>query len=192
MFIMRLFVDIHLPVEVKAAIENTFAPVSRRRPRGLRFVKPDNIHLTLKFLGDTDDGLIPGLTDGLSEVAAGHNPFSLALSGAGAFPNLKRPRVFWVGVGGDIERIIALAEDVDGTCDELDFPREKRAYSPHLTVARVKDNKGLSDMTELITGLEKSDFGVDPFEVTSFSLVQSTLTPRGAIYEDVERFKLSD
>ncbi len=189
---MRLFIAIHLPNVVKAAIEDAFAPVARGRPRGLRFVKPDNIHLTLKFLGDTDEELLPDLTGGLEDIARGYAPFSLAIEGAGAFPNLKRPRVFWVGVGGEIEMISALAKDVDDACTGLDFPREKRAYSPHLTVARVKDNKGLSEMTKLIGELEESGLGVEPFEVTSFSLVQSTLTPRGAIYEDVARFGLGE
>ncbi len=189
---MRLFIAIHLPEEFKAAIEDIFSSISRQRPRGLRFVKPDNIHLTLKFLGDTDEGLIPELTDRLDEVATTQSPFSLSLSGAGAFPNLKRPRVFWIGVGGDIERITALAKAVDDTCSRLNFPREKRAYSPHLTVARAKDNKNLSGMKELIAGLGDSDFGVEPFEVVSLSLVQSTLTPRGAIYEDVEKFALGE
>lgn len=187
---MRLFIAIHLPDEVKDAIEDTFSPVSRQRPRGLRFVKPDNIHLTLKFLGDTDEGLLPELTGSLEEVAPAHNPFSLAITGAGAFPNLERPRVFWVGVAGDVEVIAALAKGVDDVCTGLGFPREKRAYSPHVTIARVKDNKSLSDMRKLVAELEDSDFGIEPFDVTSFSLVQSTLTARGVVYEDIARFRL--
>jgi 2'-5' RNA ligase len=187
---MRLFIAIHLPDEVKAAIEGAFSPIYQQRPRGLRFVKPDNIHLTLKFLGDTDGGLLPELTGSLDEVAAALNSFSLAIAGAGAFPHLKRPRVFWVGISGDVEIIAALAKEVNDACAGLGFPGEKRAYSPHLTVARVKDNEGLSDMTKLVAELEESDFGIEPFEVTSFSLVRSTLTPRGAVYEDIARFGL--
>jgi len=148
--------------------------------------------LTLKFLGETDDGLVPDLKAGLEEVAREYAPFSLAIEGAGAFPNLKRPRVFWVGVAGDTDVIAALAKDIDSVCAGLGFPREKRAYSPHLTVARVKDNKNLTEITKLIGELEEDGFSAAPFEASSFSLIKSTLTPRGAVYEDIARFGLGD
>ncbi|MCP4231068.1 MAG: RNA 2',3'-cyclic phosphodiesterase [bacterium] len=189
---MRLFVAVHLPDDVQAAIQDAFAPISRERPRGLRFVKPDNIHLTIKFLGDTDEELLSDLKAGLKNIAREYAPFSLSIEGAGAFPNLKRPRVFWVGVTGDKDIISALAGDIEGVCAGLGFPREKRAYSPHLTVARVKSKKGLFEMTELVAGLENADFDTGPFKVTSFSLVQSTLTPKGAVYEDIANFELGE
>ena len=153
---------------------------------GLRLVDPNGVHLTLKFLGNVDSSRVSVLTDALDAVGEGAAPFALQLSGVGAFPTPRSPRVLWAGVTGDIESLTALARLVDEACSTLRFSRERRPFSPHLTLARVRENASAHERQHSASILENIGLAPGkPFPVEAFHLIRSTLTQSGPIYETV-------
>jgi 2'-5' RNA ligase len=186
---MRLFVAVHLPDEMKEELHTSFTGAVKGRTSGLRFPPPSNVHVTLKFLGETDEGLIPALEEALKTVAEKAGPFTMSVGGAGAFPDVKRARVVWAGVREGREKLAELAKAVENTLEPLGFEPERRPFRGHITVARVKNPAAAKAVGEIVAANEGRDFG--SFEVGSFSLVKSELKPDGAVYIDVGDFPLS-
>lgn len=147
----------------------------------MRWIKPENVHLTLKFLGDVREEALENLRAVVGEACAGHSSFDVGLAGLGAFPSARRARILWVGVDEGSEALISLAADVDGALAPLGFERENRPYTPHLTLGRVRDRPAALDLPD------PRKLG---FQVRHVELVKSTLTERGAIYQTVEAFAL--
>jgi 2'-5' RNA ligase len=138
------------------------------------------MHLTLKFLGDVDKGVIDLIRSAMEESAKGFSPFVLQAKGIGVFPDIKRPRVVWVGVSGDVGVLSSLQSRLETYLDAQGFPKETRHFKGHLTVGRAK---GRLDQDKLRKALEKLDaFETESFPVDSVILFQSTLRPQGAIY----------
>ncbi|MEE9163569.1 MAG: RNA 2',3'-cyclic phosphodiesterase [Thermoplasmata archaeon] len=159
----------------------------RHTPARVRVVSPENLHITLKFLGETDDGLVPSIRDALAAAAAGEAPFSLALRGSGAFPNPARPRVLWIGTeGGDT--LVRIAKRLERALQELGFARERRPFTPHLTVGRVKGSKDVGELTELLVARRDETYATQ--RVETVRLKRSELGPTGAVYHDVFRVPL--
>jgi 2'-5' RNA ligase len=143
------------------------------------WAKIPSIHLTLKFLGEADPGVIPKLAESLQEACgAGRGP-NLVLRGLGCFPDLKNPRVIWCGIGGDLDSLGRLHRAVEHVCEKLGFSLEDRAFKPHLTLGRVKGKRNLQPLAECIkigSELECS------FRADHFNIYRSTLKPQGAVY----------
>ncbi|MDE2803151.1 MAG: RNA 2',3'-cyclic phosphodiesterase [Chloroflexota bacterium] len=189
---LRLFVAVTLPAEARDVLAGVIARLRAAELRGVRTVAPEGVHITLKFLGNVDAVRVPALSDALDAAAAAAAPFALALEGVGAFPAAGAPRVLWAGVTGETEALAALARHVDEECSGLGFPRERRAFSPHLTIARLRDTATVEDRrqaAEALTavGLERSD----GFRVDEVHLIKSTLTPLGAVYESMHTTRLA-
>ena len=159
----------------------------RKRDWPLRWVRPENWHLTLKFLGDTPEGAVKAITDSLrAHVSGPHPPFSIEVGGLGGFPRLSKMRVFWVGVREGKEPLIELAESAHKACVEAGYPGDNKKFQPHLTLARAKSGPVSVDVPkELYSG----SWGTQ--EVEGVALVESTLGPGGAKYEVLERIPLS-
>ncbi|MFQ6012080.1 MAG: RNA 2',3'-cyclic phosphodiesterase [Thermoplasmata archaeon] len=154
----------------------------------VRVVSPENLHLTLKFLGETDDGLVASLREALAEAVKGEEPFTLTLHGTGAFPSRRNPRVLWIGVqGGD--PLVRIATRLEGGLQGLGFPRERRRFAPHLTVGRVKGRADREELTELLEAHRDEAFGTQ--RVEELRLKRSELRPSGARYHDVLRVPLA-
>ena len=136
---VRCFVAVELPAEARRCIGGLVAGLREAGVRGLRPVNPDGVHLTLKFLGDVSTSTVGDVAAALEGAAAGARPFDLELRGVGGFPDLRRPRVLWVGVGGDLEALQRLYESVESALAPLGFPPEGRAFTPHLTLARLRE-----------------------------------------------------
>lgn len=185
---MRLFVAVHLPDEMKEELYASFSGSVKGRVRGLRFVPPANVHITLKFLGETDEGLIPSIEEALKAVAEETGLFTMNVGGAGAFPDVKRPRVVWAAVKDGRDELVQLAKAVETALESLGFERERRPFRGHVTVARVKVPAAAKAVGEVVAANEGRDFG--SFEVKGFSLVKSELKPDGAVYIDVRKFGL--
>jgi len=146
----RLFIAIHLPDDLLQTLTASQRQLQRKLAASpLRWSRPEGIHLTLKFLGDTDPARIPEIIDALSRVAAKHAPFELPVGGLGMFPNARRPNVLWAGVADEAHRLRHLAADVDKALARLGWQREKRPFSGHLTLARVKKQAGNRERREL-------------------------------------------
>ena len=174
---IRAFIAINLPADVRDYLGTISADLSRQLPHGaVRWVKPDRIHLTLRFLGDTDITLLPDIRNVLDEVSTRQKRFDLYLEGFGCFPNCKRPRVLWAGVGGQLEDAIRLKDAIDRELALFGWAAEKRPFRLHLTIGRVKDShKAVSP-----TWPESSQRPAIP--VNAVHLIESELTPGGPIY----------
>jgi len=175
---MRTFIAIEIPEKIKKTIERWQAPL-KEAPAAVSWVKPGNIHITLKFLGDVEDSRINEIGESVKSAVGSFSPFRLSIEGAGGFPNLKHPRVIWVGIINEQGELKRLAESVDNEMSSLGFPREKRSFKPHLTVGRVKSQRRIETVTELI---HLNRFYGGEFQVENVIVMKSQLHPAGSIY----------
>lgn len=137
---IRAFIAVELSAEVKAVLHEVASTLEKEvAPGVVKWVQPERMHLTFRFLGDTPLEKLDDLSAALDRVALAHEPFSLTLDSLGCFPNERRPRVIWVGVQGDVTDAIRLRGSLDEALQELGWDREDRAFQPHLTLGRVKD-----------------------------------------------------
>ncbi len=177
MITIRAFIAIDLPAEVKQALGDVAAALAAGVPRGaVRWVRPEQIHLTLRFLGDTPIDRLPALAAALDDVAGRHSPFALRLTTTGCFPNAHRPRVVWVGLGGEAAALAALVADLNAALGALGLPPEDKPFRAHLTLGRVKDGRGAQDMPLAV------DVPALPIPVAALHLIQSDLRPDGPVY----------
>ncbi len=186
---IRAFIAIDLPEAVRAAIGEAQAQLKRARV-GVKvsWTKIANLHLTLQFLGYVEEPAVEKISRALAGVAGQHAPFELAVSGAGAFPDERRPRVLWVGCDDSAGRLKALAEAVQLTMQAFRFEPERREFSAHLTLGRIKPAlskvEGLprtdAALTRALDSLKNQPFGT--LRVEAVHLFQSQLHPEGSIY----------
>ncbi|MFQ5552912.1 MAG: RNA 2',3'-cyclic phosphodiesterase [Thermoplasmata archaeon] len=181
---MRAFVAVD--IEAARPTVRLLSAVRETRAR-VRVVDPENLHITLKFLGETDDGLVPFIREALVAAIEGEDPFTLTLHGSGAFPNPRNPRVLWIGVQGG-EPLVRIAKRLERDLQELGFERARRRFTPHLTVGRVKSRKEVEGLTELLATHRDEAFGTQ--RVEELRLKRSELRPTGAVYHDVVRVPL--
>lgn len=183
---IRAFIAIELPDEVKNELSEILYKLKPGREKAVKWVNPNGIHLTLKFLGNTPEEKIVDITQAITQASSLTYPFNLELKGLGAFPNLKSPRVVWVGIGGDIPIVANLQRQIDQSLIPLGFSPEKRDFSPHLTLGRVRDTTSKNERYELGKTIESLRIeGSSSFVVDRISLIQSTLTSSGAIYNQL-------
>jgi 2'-5' RNA ligase len=176
---MRLFLAINIPQSVRDAIYSD-AAVLRTATTGVRWVASTALHITLKFLGEQDEGIVPAVKSALESVAMRHAAVSVDTTGIGAFPNFRRARVVWVGMTGE-RALQALARDVDQALSALGIPRETRAFQPHLTLGRVKGELNPAEAAALEQAAG-SIHGARSFAVHTVDLMRSELGPGGSRY----------
>jgi 2'-5' RNA ligase len=188
---VRSFIAVELPPEVKS----TLARLQNRLKSGSRapvkWVDPESIHLTLKFLGNIDTALIDKITAALGEACRGVRPFSLEINGIGVFPNERRVRVVWVGLAGETATLGQLQKRVDDGLAPLGFKAEARPFTPHLTLARVREQATPDErqaLGQLVshTSLESSG----SLTVSALHLMRSQLTREGPIYTRINSVTL--
>lgn len=188
---LRTFVAVELPAPVKRVLAGEqrrvqTALAGQDLPSALRWSPVDNIHLTLRFLGDTTAGQQRYLIDRLAAAAQAWSPFALATGGLGCFPNCRAPRVVWQGVGGDLAALTALQAEVERLVQEVGFAAEERAFSPHLTLARARREAARSALQE--TGRVLAALAADSqppalsFGVDHLVYFQSDLRAGGSVY----------
>lgn len=182
---LRLFVAVDMPEESKSALEQAVNPWRERLGAG-RWVVRDNWHVTLKFLGRTWPRLLPVVAAAGREVASTVVPFQVRLSGLGVFPGPSRARVLWAGLDDPDGHLTGLSEGLDAALAK-DFTPEKRAFTPHLTVARFNPPIPMREHAEALAG---TPIDAPPFTVDRLVLYRSHLSPRGARYEALEGFPL--
>ena len=181
---MRLFVAIEISAEIRARI-NEF--VTRLQPRltNARWARPEGLHITLKFLGNVADERRPIIEQALHRIDAPR--FEVSLHRIGVFPNPKSPRVLWVGIESGPE-LTNLAKETDNVLASLGFEREKRAFTPHVTLARFKEGTKALNVGAALPELDLS-FGT--MTATEFHLYESKLSPKGASYSKLASFALN-
>jgi len=183
---MRLFIA----VELDEAIRKKLAEAQERLRAArcsVKWVKPELMHLTLRFLGEVDEGRIPQLEEAMASGAAGIAPFGVTVAGLGAFPERGAPRVLWVGIR-DNGSLATLNSRLETGVRHLGFAPEDRPFSAHLTIGRVKDPRGANALRGPLTAAAATDFG--SCTITELLLIQSVLSPSGPTYTPLRRQKL--
>ena len=176
---MRLFLAINLPAERRASVAEATAPLRDAAP-DLRWVKPELLHLTVKFLGEQPEAMVPRLAATMRETAARHRAMDLTLSGVGAFPNFRRPRVVWVGVDAS-PRLELLFHDTELACERLGFPLEGQVFRPHVTIGRVRPATAPASLAPLARAASAVQLQETAF-VETLDLMMSQSGERGPRY----------
>jgi RNA 2',3'-cyclic 3'-phosphodiesterase len=184
---VRAFIAVELPDGSKkemAAVQDRFRPskVEASWPR------PEGVHLTLKFLGELPETRTSEVVNVLRAAAGGLGPFLLAGRGVGTFPNPENARVVWIGLAGEVERLIKLQAAVEDAMARIGTAREERIFIPHLTLGRIRNIRNRGAWLKALD--ECKDISLPGFEVTAVSLMKSELKPSGAVYAEMGRVAL--
>ena len=160
-------------------------------PRSIRWVRPEGIHLTLKFLGETRPDQVKAVKVALDRAASAVRPFAFTVGGMGCFPNTRRPRVIWVGLYEPAGTLSRLRDAVESHVAPLGFPTEKRPFRPHLTLGRVQRYASKSEVREVGEVIAASEIGtLDEMRVGQVSYIKSDLRPGGAVYTTLHEAQL--
>jgi 2'-5' RNA ligase len=183
---MRIFVAIVIPQSVRRALLRIVEPKMKEFPF-LKWVEPENWHITLRFLGETDEPMVEKVKRSLKNGVSSYRPFEVEFGEFGTFPPRGKLRVFWLGLRRGGEEMIKLAGIIEEKMVSLGFPREERGFTPHMTLARARRGERRQVSLEDI-GLKETK--LPPFWVREVVLMESKLRPEGPIYREVESFKL--
>jgi 2'-5' RNA ligase len=185
---MRAFIAIEIPRTIKTELIQVIDRLKSSRA-DVKWVKPEGIHLTLKFLGNIDQQKIKEVKEILDKVAKMQVCFEIRLEGLGAFPKPVSPRVIWAGVKQGAQNTINLAKNLENQLEKIGFEKEKRPFHPHLTLGRLRSGQNKGKLVQLLKSSKFKSPSV--IQATHVSLIQSTLTPGGAIYTPIYQTDLS-
>ncbi|MCA6212745.1 RNA 2',3'-cyclic phosphodiesterase [Thermococcus bergensis] len=185
---MRAFIAIDVNDKVRQKLVGAQEKIEKTKSAKIKYVEPENLHLTLKFLGEITEEQAEDIKKLLEQIAKKHRKHIVRVKGIGVFPSYNYVRVIWAGLEND-EEIKRMAKEIDDALFKLGFKREKDFVS-HITIGRVKFVKDKVELMLALKELANEDFG--EFEVNAIELKKSTLTPKGPIYETIARFELQD
>lgn len=189
---VRSFIAIELPKELTSGLLKLQAEIKSSGYNFVKWVTPEGIHLTLKFLGNIPAQKVSEIATALTKASEGISPFQLETTGLGAFPSLNHPNVFWLGVGGDLDKLTTLQKRIDDVLEPKGFSKEKRAFTPHLTLARIRETASPQNRRDFGGLICKTPFDVHyTIKVASISLMRSQLLPGGAVYSHLFEAALS-
>jgi 2'-5' RNA ligase len=183
---IRCFIAIELPVTAKQVLSHIQYSLQRYELPRIKWVTVPNIHLTLRFLGNVAPETVASITKIIDDLSRKMNPFNLQLGNLGAFPNLKNPQVLWIGLKGEVTKLITLQQSLDGNLAKLGFSEETRAYQPHLTLARFGNKVTRTErqrVGDLVSGIVPEND--NEIKVDRIHLIRSQLTPNGPIYHQL-------
>jgi len=184
---LRTFIAIEIPDNIRQQIVALQTELKTLGGK-ITWVRPENLHLTLKFLGDTDEDIIETIIEKLSDIISGFAEFEITSKGVGVFPNWKRARIIWLGTSGADEILKKLVQQINQQLIDFGFEPEKRPFSGHLTLGRVRDSRGLEPVLKRI---EQTDcFEAGKFLATDILFIKSVLTSQGPIYTPLKKIKI--
>ena len=184
---IRSFIAIEIPRELKTKLEGVQREL-RRTEADVKWVRPEAIHLTLKFLGSIRPEDVEKIFRAVAPVIALWEPFEIRIQGMGCFPSPRNPRVVWVGVDRGKESLSSLQQEVEKKMAELSFPPEDRPFSPHLTLGRVRSPRGKADLSQALESRKGLELG--GFQAKEVILFRSERKPTGAVYTKLKEFPL--
>jgi 2'-5' RNA ligase len=184
---IRSFIAIEVPRELKSRMEEVQREL-RRTEADVKWVRPDAIHLTLKFLGSIRREDVERISQAVGPVIGLWEPFDVGIQGLGGFPNFRNPRVVWVGVDQGKESLVSLKQQIEKRMTELSFPPEDRPFSAHLTLGRVRSLRGKADLSQAIESRRGVEVGI--FQAREVILFRSELKPSGAVYTKLREFPM--
>ena len=189
---VRSFIAIELPDGLKEEISQLQARLKSGRQPSVKWVDPYGIHLTLKFLGNVAADKLGEITEAMEKAAGKISPFHLEVKEVGAFPNLRRVQVVWVGVSGELDKVSQLQQRIESSLVPLGFAPESRSFSPHLTLARFRERASLDERQRFGQLIASTNFeSAHTIEVDAINLMRSQLTREGAIYSRINSVELS-
>lgn len=179
-----------VPDDAKQAIGEVIDRLHAKSGNAVRWVKPDGVHVTLKFLGEVPMKQLPAIKLAIQEAVVGHQPFELEFSNIGTFGGREGLRIMWVGIAGDVLRLEALVRAVNAALAVVGFQPERRPFRPHLTLGRVRDEISTRQRAEIEVAVGKMEVAASAWRTTQVSLMRSRLMPSGAQYEVLATFPL--
>jgi 2'-5' RNA ligase len=188
---LRSFIAVEIPTGIQTALAGSLASLKQALPKPLvRWVAPQNVHLTLKFLGDVSPANLERLAETLKAEVANHETFTLSVGGLGAFPTPNRARILWVGLEAPAA-LMALLRGIEAATASLGFPAEDRPFSPHLTIGRVGQNVSGTGLQHIRAALESTPVGIlGTVHVDTVYIFKSDLQPGGAVYTPLHTLPL--
>lgn len=183
----RLFIGVELSTQTKLLLNNIALDLSNNF-RDLKLVQQDNLHLTLKFLGDTQESKLVAIISTLREVAKIFRKFSFTLDAPGCFPKANNATVFWIGVRHGFSELSELAKEIDIALGNIGFHEENKPFKPHITIARMKKPTAIHNA---FNEIDISEVHGRVVNVTALTIFKSTLSAKGAIYEVIEKISLN-
>ena len=188
---IRAFIAVDLPLPTRDEIAGVVRHLASRVDGGVRWTRPESLHLTLRFLGNIDVESVPAVSDVVSRCGATARPFEVALGGIGGFERLRAMRVIWMSVAGDLEPLRELNGSVEDELETLGFSRESRAFRPHITLGRVRDGAPVPQRRAVADALAAVQIDAGPMlPVESISLIRTVLTPAGSEYTRLHTARL--
>ena len=178
---IRVFLAIELSSGVREKLFSIQQQLKTTLPP-INWVRPESIHLTLKFLGYVEPSVVSQLLSALEPIGEKHEPFSVDVQGLGVFPQVKHPRIFWVGLTGNTQALQDLEFEIEAALEPLGFPPEEKTYHPHLTLARIKRENAKIGSALMESGVLESDQYLGTLTIDRFTLFQSDLDSSGATY----------
>jgi RNA 2',3'-cyclic 3'-phosphodiesterase len=185
---IRSFLAFELPHEIRLLLSQVSGGM-QAFPLDLRWVRVENLHLTIVFLGAVDSDSLAPIEERVGEVAREHGPFKAFLRGSGVFPHRRRPNVLWVGLEGDLERMAAFRDCLQKSLLSFGIKEEKRSFKPHLTLARFKKKEEEKPLGELLSKYQ--DWTSPPWVFREIVLFRSDLKPSGAVYTKLNSWPLT-
>ena len=185
---IRSFIAIEIPEDTKTMIGEVQQQL-KKSGVGVRWVKPGSMHLTLKFLGNIRPEQVDDIAAAVAQEVRSESVLTLQAVGLGGFPSQRKPRVIWVGLEGEVQRLSRIQARLEIGLEALGFAREKRPFRPHLTIGRIKERRRLQSLVDAMTVLELPQF--NSFDADEIILYKSDLRPTGAIYTKLQRMPLA-
>ncbi len=188
---VRCFIAIELPEGVKKSLRELQAQFKAESLAPVKWVDPDNIHLTLKFLGNVAADRLEAISSAMTNAVQDISPFKLEVKELGVFPNPRRVQIVWVGMSGETEKLSRLQQRIESGLEKLGFPPENRRFTPHLTLARLRDRATPQEREKLGQLIAETEFDASQsFVVDSVKLMKSQLTREGPIYSQISSAEL--
>ncbi|MCX5707048.1 MAG: RNA 2',3'-cyclic phosphodiesterase [Candidatus Omnitrophica bacterium] len=187
---MRSFIAIGLPKEIQASLK-LLQDKLKKSGADLKLVKPENIHLTLKFLGEIDENKLTKISPILETLLQNKTAFQIKLSSLGTFPKINSPRVVWVGMALGEQEVKIIAGELEEKLEKIGIPKEDKPFSSHITIARVKSGLNKEKLVQAINDLGKDYTQSLEFTAEKITLFKSTLMPTGPIYEVLKEINLT-
>ncbi|MDD5382603.1 MAG: RNA 2',3'-cyclic phosphodiesterase [Candidatus Margulisbacteria bacterium] len=184
---MRAFISVELPDEVKKKIAELITEL-KEIDLAVKWVETRNLHITLKFLGGVKENDLDELIEISTKAVAGSSSFNARFESLGTFPEGKNPRVIWVGTEEGGDKLCQLAESLENELSKAGFKRGEKAFKPHITIGRIKGNKGVDKLKEKMMNYKNPGFGAALID--RVHIMKSTLTPKGPVYETIKEVRL--
>jgi len=188
---MRAFIAIELPEKIK----NSLAVLQEKLKSSqadVKWVEKNNIHLTLKFLGEVDENKISEVTTSLNKIALHTPSYQAIISSLGGFPKIDYPRVIWAGIGNGDQETKNIAKLIEENLEKIGFAKEERAFASHITLGRTRSGKNQKKLGELLKKMQVESSIAENFKVDKITLFKSQLSPKGPTYQAIKELSLKN